>query len=855
MSRGGDQNSDEDSVLEATSSQRSSSRDQLSDDGYKPPGKRQTGGLYMRPAAVMGSMPQLQRANTLSPNLTTVVDIAAWQEAECDSESGVDDKLHKTGTASCVDTGGQVGPASRAKVLAVRALLPLQSHWTLWSQGVAAVAPQEAAHVSMCTAPYASEVHLPMEQASVGSEKLFAPVADRGGQGGSSAQSVWPGAKPRAQRRPLPAACGTPGASAHRPGRPPGEEGVARGGPPRPAAPVHSPAAPGLPPNARASLPGRLLRSRPGGARRPPFAQPQEQHRQWGSPGPGQARVTVAARAPPPPLYLTPGAPVPGAAPAPRSGHVRRPPSTAPTPSASHQQPGHPRTPSRSRAAQFDKFSPKLDNPYFRHSNLFPPFPPTGPGLPALLAHSGPFGSLQGAFQPKTSNPIEVTGRASAVHTLLQKAPGVSDPYRTAVRKPGKWCAVHVQIAWQIYHHQQKMKQMQLDPPKLEVGAKLDLFSRPPAPGMLSGFHYPQDLARPLFSGTGAAHLATDPFGPSTHPSSFLPAGHLTDPFSRASTFGGLGSLGSHAFGGLGSRVLTPGGSLFAPKEGSVLHGLPSPHEAWTRLHRAPPSFPTPPTWPKPLDVLTSPDRELDKGREDCERELLEKPRLLSRAAPAAPGRALGGLPPRVKESLSPALEPRAPSPREPRGDVKVKEERGEEEEPAPGPARPRPAPAAPRRAFPAPAPRPYRDREPLDRSPERLREPEAAPPPPARAAALGAPAAPGGRRGPRAPPRRARLLPAAAAQPAGGGGAVGSDVSLGCLSPRPKSRTCSDVAEGDTPAPQQIRVHVICMALLQGLFLDLSHLHLRECLGPLVFTSNPAGQCAGRSQHTGPYR
>lgn len=44
---------------------------------------------------------------------------------------------------------------------------------------------------------------------------------------------------------------------------------------------------------------------------------------------------------------------------------------------------------------------------------------------------------------------------------------------------------------------------MQLDPHKLEVGTKLDLFSRPPAPGMFSGFHYPQDLARPLFSSTG----------------------------------------------------------------------------------------------------------------------------------------------------------------------------------------------------------------------------------------------------------------------------------------------------------------------------------------------------------------
>lgn len=44
---------------------------------------------------------------------------------------------------------------------------------------------------------------------------------------------------------------------------------------------------------------------------------------------------------------------------------------------------------------------------------------------------------------------------------------------------------------------------MQLDPHKLEIGGKLDLFSRPPAPGVFPGFHYPQDLARPLFSTTG----------------------------------------------------------------------------------------------------------------------------------------------------------------------------------------------------------------------------------------------------------------------------------------------------------------------------------------------------------------
>ncbi|XP_024833418.1 fibrosin-1-like protein isoform X16 [Bos indicus x Bos taurus] len=401
----------------------------------------------------------------------------------------------------------------------------------------------------------------------------------------------------------------------------------------------------------------------------------------------------------------------------------------------------------------FDKYTPKLDSPYFRHSHFFPPFPPAVPGLPALLPHPGPFGSLQGAFQPKQ----------------------VSDPYRTAIR-------------------------MQLEPHKLDVGTKLDLFSRPPAPGVFAGFHYPQDLARPLFSSSGATHPAANPFGPSAHPGSFLPTGHLTDPFSRSSTFGGLGSLGSNAFGGLGSHALTPGGgSIFAPKEGPTLHGLPSPHEAWNRLHRAPPSFPTPPPWPKPLDAervsaLTNHNRELDKGKEERDRDLLEKTRLLSRASPAAPVGHPGsglvlrgqgdpgrpGIPAereaelRIKESRSPAREdgpkpskmalgeglrlagllgrepgkPQESLAEQPQSDVKVKEERGEDgdvpPQPGPGPAgRERPAfawepprdayrgPELPRRAPPGPGPaalleppeRPYRDREPHDYSPERLRE------------------------------------------------------------------------------------------------------------------------------------
>ncbi|XP_024833421.1 fibrosin-1-like protein isoform X19 [Bos indicus x Bos taurus] len=417
-----------------------------------------------------------------------------------------------------------------------------------------------------------------------------------------------------------------------------------------------------------------------------------------------------------------------------------------------------------------------------QHQHTFAPFP-AGPPPPPLLPHAAP--PPFDKYTPKLDSPYF-------------RHSHVSDPYRTAIR-PGKWCAVHVQIAWQIYHHQQKIK-MQLEPHKLDVGTKLDLFSRPPAPGVFAGFHYPQDLARPLFSSSGATHPAANPFGPSAHPGSFLPTGHLTDPFSRSSTFGGLGSLGSNAFGGLGSHALTPGGgSIFAPKEGPTLHGLPSPHEAWNRLHRAPPSFPTPPPWPKPLDAervsaLTNHNRELDKGKEERDRDLLEKTRLLSRASPAAPVGHPGsglvlrgqgdpgrpGIPAereaelRIKESRSPAREdgpkpskmalgeglrlagllgrepgkPQESLAEQPQSDVKVKEERGEDgdvpPQPGPGPAgRERPAfawepprdayrgPELPRRAPPGPGPaalleppeRPYRDREPHDYSPERLRE------------------------------------------------------------------------------------------------------------------------------------
>uniref|UniRef100_A0A673H1Z7 Fibrosin-like 1 n=1 Tax=Sinocyclocheilus rhinocerous TaxID=307959 RepID=A0A673H1Z7_9TELE len=317
----------------------------------------------------------------------------------------------------------------------------------------------------------------------------------------------------------------------------------------------------------------------------------------------------------------------------------------------------------RNRESQTPKSFVNFTFTMFFSLQFFPSYPPTMPGMPPMLPHSGPFSSLQGAFQPKASNPIDVAARPGTVpHTLLQKDPRITDPFRTSVRKPGKWCAVHVQIAWQIYHHQQKMKQMHLDPHKLDMNGKLDLFSRPPAPGVFPGFPYPHDLARPLFSSTGSGHPAASPYGPSPHHAGFLPPSHLAGkyPFSRSSTFGGLSNLSSSAFGGLGNPALGAN-SVFGPKEGPGLPGLSSPHhDTWNRLHRTPPSFPTPPQWPKSTDAersssANSHDREREREREkekererdkrdssigkeekDKDRDSLDRNRHSTRSSPAS---------------------------------------------------------------------------------------------------------------------------------------------------------------------------------------------------------------------------
>ncbi|XP_076615777.1 autism susceptibility gene 2 protein homolog isoform X2 [Chaetodon auriga] len=278
----------------------------------------------------------------------------------------------------------------------------------------------------------------------------------------------------------------------------------------------------------------------------------------------------------------------------------------------------------------FDKYPGKMDGLY-RHP-FFPQYPPPSvPSIQPVIPPTGPFSSLQGAFQPKGTGP-DITARLGVVpHHLQPKDPRLTDPFGTTLKisnKPGKWCAMHVYVAWMILSHQKKVKMMQADPHKLDF--RSDLLARLPGAGGLGplgpmGGALPptHDLTRPpsLFSATGPVNPSSAPFiSPSTPHSSFLaPTAHL-DPYGRSPPFTPLGALGSGAFGGLGSPTLAS--SVFGPKDSpaNVVGGLPNPnhHDPWNRLQGGPSGFPAGPSWAK------GPDRrdERERGKEGERRDI-----------------------------------------------------------------------------------------------------------------------------------------------------------------------------------------------------------------------------------------
>uniref|UniRef100_A0A3Q4HSR8 Activator of transcription and developmental regulator AUTS2 a n=1 Tax=Neolamprologus brichardi TaxID=32507 RepID=A0A3Q4HSR8_NEOBR len=126
-------------------------------------------------------------------------------------------------------------------------------------------------------------------------------------------------------------------------------------------------------------------------------------------------------------------------------------------------------------------------------SQLFHSYPPAMSGLPPVIPPTGPFSSLQGAFQPKTSNPLDVSARPGAVpHTFLQKDP------RLSLASTDFTCVSLCTFG--VFQ-----QQMQVDPHKLDFGLKPEFLSRPPGPSLFGAIHHPGDLARPatLFSAAG----------------------------------------------------------------------------------------------------------------------------------------------------------------------------------------------------------------------------------------------------------------------------------------------------------------------------------------------------------------
>ncbi|KAK0137570.1 Autism susceptibility protein 2 [Merluccius polli] len=302
----------------------------------------------------------------------------------------------------------------------------------------------------------------------------------------------------------------------------------------------------------------------------------------------------------------------------------------------------------------FDKYPGKMDGLY-RHP-FFPQYPPPSvPGIQPVIPPNGPFSSLQGAFQPKGTGP-ELTARLGVVpHHLQPKDPRLTDPFGTSLKvsnKPGKWCAMHVHVAWMILSHQKKVKLMQADPHKLDF--RNDLLARGaggmgPLGPMGGGLPPSHDLTRPasLFTAAGGVHQSSSPFiPPSTPHSSFLnQAAHL-DPYGRSPPFTPLGALGSGAFGGLGSPTL--GGSVFGHKDSpaNVVGSMSNPnhHDPWNRLHGGPPGFPGGPSWAKGADKRDERDRGKEPERRDIphikdekDRDNMQYGRQPVRMSPVAP--------------------------------------------------------------------------------------------------------------------------------------------------------------------------------------------------------------------------
>ncbi|XP_070584875.1 probable fibrosin-1 isoform X7 [Erythrolamprus reginae] len=214
--------------------------------------------------------------------------------------------------------------------------------------------------------------------------------------------------------------------------------------------------------------------------------------------------------------------------------------------------------------------------------------------------HFTPFpSSMVPTPSPAMSTNSDLPSRLGAVPpSMSQKGNQITDPFRPTLRL------------------------MQGDPHKLDF--RNDLLTGLPETGVFGSLPHSQELARPatLFTAAGVVHPGNAPsFGPAATPhGSFLnPSPHI-DPFGRPPSFASLGALSNGAFGGLGNPSFNSS-AVFGQKDSPGAPAFPSPHEAWNRLHRTPPSFPTAPAWPKGggSDGTERGSSQLDKESEKSE--------------------------------------------------------------------------------------------------------------------------------------------------------------------------------------------------------------------------------------------
>ncbi|XP_063990304.1 autism susceptibility gene 2 protein-like isoform X3 [Diachasmimorpha longicaudata] len=218
---------------------------------------------------------------------------------------------------------------------------------------------------------------------------------------------------------------------------------------------------------------------------------------------------------------------------------------------------------------------------------------------------------------------------------LLHPGMGPSTPFvppnhltSYAPKKTGKWNAMHVRIAWEIYHHQQKQ---QAEAKAGGVVATKTELLRPPGhlypggpPGGL-GLGGPS-LAPPFPSNMPPSHPGAPP---PPHPVGFLStsASHLGS---------GMSPFGRYPASYGGGNPNFPTLSAFPPtRDISQLSGLTSAvHDPWRGLQRANPGFPpTTVSWtlkPEPPSIdrrAELEERERERERQRREREELERQR------------------------------------------------------------------------------------------------------------------------------------------------------------------------------------------------------------------------------------